>query len=59
MSFFWRLVLVVAVAFVGIDASSAWAQTTGHVMVAPQELKWVPVASLPGAQIAVIERRDG
>jgi len=36
--------------------STAWAQTAAHVMVAPSDLKWADIPSLPpGAKIAVIE----
>ena len=40
---------------VAVAVPSSWAQAPGHLMVMPQDLKWAPVASLPGTQIAVIE----
>ena len=40
--------------FVGMPAS--WAQSSGHKMISPNDLKWSDVPSLPpGAKIAVIE----
>jgi len=39
------------VTFVGVT----YAQHADHQMAAPNDLTWAPVASLPGAQIAVIE----
>ncbi len=45
---------VVAPFFMGVSAG--WAQTSGHRMVSPNDLKWADVPSLPpGAKIAVIE----
>jgi len=45
---------VLALACLG--ASTSWAQTGAHIMVAPTDLKWAEVPSLPpGAKIAVIE----
>ena len=45
---------VVAASFVGMTAS--WAQSSGHQMISPNDLKWADVPSLPpGAKIAVIE----
>ena len=39
-----------------LGVSTGWAQTAAHVMVAPSDLKWADVPSLPpGARIAVIE----
>jgi hypothetical protein len=39
-----------------LGLSTAWAQTAAHVMVAPSDLKWTDIPSLPpGAKIAVIE----
>jgi anti-sigma factor ChrR (cupin superfamily) len=45
---------VVAAFFMGVSAS--WAQSGGHRMISPKDLKWGDVPSLPpGAKIAVIE----
>jgi quercetin dioxygenase-like cupin family protein len=45
---------VVVAFFVGTPAS--WAQSSGHQMISPDDLKWVDIPSLPpGAKIAVIE----
>src|SRR6266849_2675409 len=45
---------VVSACFVGVTPS--WAQSSGHRMVSPNDLKWSDVPSLPpGAKIAVIE----
>jgi len=50
------VVSLVALAICGVGASMAWAQADGHTMVAPKDLKWADVPSLPpGAKIAVIE----
>jgi len=39
-----------------VGTSTAWAQSGGHRMVFPKDLKWTDVPSLPsGAKIAVIE----
>ena len=39
-----------------LGTPTAWAQAATHMMVAPDDLKWVDVASLPaGAKLAVIE----
>src|SRR5215471_20698409 len=39
-----------------LGASLGWAQTSAHIMVTPNDLKWADVPSLPpGAKIAVIE----
>jgi anti-sigma factor ChrR (cupin superfamily) len=47
---------LVALVFCGVGASMAWAQADGHTTVAPKDLKWADVPSLPpGAKIAVIE----
>ena len=47
---------LVALAIVCLGASTGWAQAGAHVMVAPTDLKWTDVPSLPpGAKIAVIE----
>jgi len=46
--------IVVLAFFVGMPAS--WAQSSGHRMISPNDLKWSDVPSLPpGAKIAVIE----
>ena len=46
--------VVVLASFVGMPAS--WAQSSGHRMISPNDLKWSEVPSLPpGAKIAVIE----
>ena len=50
-----RFLMFIAVATVAVSVSNGWAQTPGHAMFAPQDLKWAPVASLPGTQIAVLE----
>ena len=45
-----------AAAVLALASSMSWAQPSGHIMVDPDKLAWVPVASLPkGAMIAVIE----
>ena len=45
---------VVLAFFVGVPGS--WAQSSGHTMISPNDLKWSDVPSLPpGAKIAVIE----
>jgi quercetin dioxygenase-like cupin family protein len=55
-SYFLRALVFVAVALVAVGMSTAgWAQAPGHVMVAPKDLKWAPVKSLPGTEIAVLE----
>src|SRR5437867_11892825 len=47
---------VVVFGVVCIGAGFIWAQTGAHIMVTPDELKWVIVPSLPpGAKLAVIE----
>lgn len=47
---------LVALALGYLGASLGWAQTSAHIMVTPNDLKWVDVPSLPpGAKIAVIE----
>ena len=47
---------LVALLICGLGTSTAWAQTAGHVMASPADLKWLDVPSLPaGAKIAVIE----
>ena len=39
-----------------VAMSASWAQSSGHQMLHPSDLKWADVASLPpGAKIAVIE----
>ena len=39
-----------------LGASAGWAQSSPHMMVTPDELKWTDVPSLPaGGKIAVIE----
>ncbi|WP_165660965.1 cupin domain-containing protein [Oceanimonas sp. MB9] len=48
----------VAVILVGsvIAVSASWAQSDGHQMITPSDLKWNDVPSLPpGAKIAVLE----
>jgi hypothetical protein len=52
-----KLVASLVVVAIGcLGASTSWAQTGGHVMVSPADLKWADVPSLPpGAKIAVIE----
>ena len=50
------LVSLVVLAIGCLAASAGWAQTAGHVMVTPGDLKWQDVPSLPaGAKMAVIE----
>ncbi len=45
---------VVMAFFAGVTGS--WAQSSGHKMISPNDLKWEDVPSLPpGAKIAVIE----
>ena len=49
---------VVSALFVGLlgALSASWAQTSAHRMIAPDDLKWSDVPSLPaGAKISVIE----
>jgi quercetin dioxygenase-like cupin family protein len=47
---------LVALAIGCFGASMGWAQGGAHIMVTPNDLKWVDVPSLPpGAKIAVIE----
>lgn len=49
-------VSLLALILSGLGLSTAWAQTAAHVMVAPSDLKWTDIPSLPpGAKIAVIE----
>jgi hypothetical protein len=46
------LILVLAC----LEVSAGWAQAADHVMMTPDELKWMDVPSLPaGAKLAVIE----
>jgi quercetin dioxygenase-like cupin family protein len=48
--------LSTTIAWACLGAPATWAQTGGHMMVTPDELKWSDVASLPaGAKLAVIE----
>jgi quercetin dioxygenase-like cupin family protein len=48
--------LSTALAFCCLAAFAAFAQSGGHVMAKPDELKWTDVPSLPaGAKLAVIE----
>jgi hypothetical protein len=48
------LSVAVAVACLGVPAS--WAESTHHIMVTPDELKWADAPSLPpGAKVTVIE----
>ena len=50
------ITLSVAAAVAGLGMSASWAESTGHMMVTPDELKWTDVASVPpGAKITVIE----
>jgi quercetin dioxygenase-like cupin family protein len=43
-------------AFACVAASTGWTQSGAHLMLAPTDLKWAEVPSLPpGARIAVIE----
>ena len=50
------ITLSVAAAVAGLGMSASWAESTGHMMVTPDELKWADVASVPpGAKITVIE----
>jgi hypothetical protein len=45
-----------AFAALSLGMSASWAQSHGHRMVSPNDLKWADVPSLPaGAKIAVIE----
>ena len=47
---------LIALAIGCLGASTSWAQAGAHIMVAPPDLKWGDVPSLPaGAKIAVIE----
>jgi hypothetical protein len=47
---------LVALALGCLGASLGWPQTSAHIMVTPNDLKWADVPSLPpGAKIAVIE----
>lgn len=56
MSSYVSRVLAVFAAFVLFAGfSMARAQMPGHVTVKPNELKWAPVAALPGTEIAVVE----
>jgi hypothetical protein len=52
-----RLVVSLVVLAIGcLGVSTGWAQTSGHVMVSPADLKWTDVPSLPPwAKMAVIE----
>ena len=52
-----RLVVSLVVLAIGcLGVSTGRAQTSGHIMVSPTDLKWADVPSLPpGAKIAVIE----
>ncbi|MGZ5092816.1 MAG: cupin domain-containing protein [Burkholderiales bacterium] len=52
-----KRIISIAIAFpLLIGSATTWAQTHGHRMVSPNELKWTDVPSLPpGAKIAVIE----
>jgi quercetin dioxygenase-like cupin family protein len=39
-----------------LEVSTAWAQSSAHMMATPDELKWTDIPSLPaGAKLAVIE----
>jgi hypothetical protein len=51
-----RIALPLALALTLLGGFIASAQMPGHVMVAPEDLKWTDVTSLPaGAKLAVIE----
>lgn len=52
-----KLSLTIIALLVGACAfiSTANAQQADHQMTTPDELKWAPVPSIPGAQMAVIE----
>lgn len=40
----------------GLGAPPVWAQSGGHIMMMPNEMKWADIPSLPpGAKIAVLE----
>jgi hypothetical protein len=46
----------VAIGFCSLGVPAVWAQHGAHMMIAPGELKWSDVPSLPpGAKIAIIE----
>ncbi|HEX9442567.1 MAG TPA: cupin domain-containing protein [Candidatus Binatia bacterium] len=47
------ILLTLALACLG--ASAARAQSEGHVMLKPGDLKWTDVPALPGAKLAVME----
>jgi anti-sigma factor ChrR (cupin superfamily) len=50
------IALSVAVAVACLSVPASWAESTNHMMVTPDELKWADVPSVPpGAKIAVIE----
>jgi ChrR-like protein with cupin domain len=47
---------LVALAIGCLGVSTGWAQHSAHILVAPSDLKWADLPSLPaGAKIAVIE----
>jgi quercetin dioxygenase-like cupin family protein len=49
-------VVLVTLTIVCVEASACWAQAGAHSVVAPRDLTWADVPSLPpGAKIAVIE----
>jgi quercetin dioxygenase-like cupin family protein len=51
-----RVALLLALALTLLGASTGSAEMPGHIMVAPGDLKWADVPSLPaGAKLAVIE----
>ena len=47
--------LFLTLALFCLGASAAFAQSDGHVMVKPGDLKWADVPALPGAKMTVIE----
>ena len=51
-----RIALSVAVAVACLAVPASWADPAPHIMVAPDELKWTDVPSVPpGAKVAVIQ----
>lgn len=43
----------------GLAAPPVWAQSGGHMMMMPDEMKWADIPSLPpGAKISVLEARS-
>ena len=50
------IALSVALAVAGLAMPATWADSTQHIMLTPDELKWTDVPSMPpGVKIAVIE----